>query len=117
MLLQDVIFHILAAESVYETLYLCAKGSRVRSWWFYTTVCVDFLQLLVFPVQFALRNGQAKENDFQEYIATALSWISLTDGVNQEFLSTLLLTIAYGISASWVIFYLGLMVFIGFRFW
>lgn len=103
------------AGAVYETLYLCAKDSRVKKWWLYISILVDFFQLLAFPAQHALRIGGNFGGGFERIFTSVLRWISLTDGTF-DILNPELWTAIYSITALWTFTYLSLIVLVGYRF-
>lgn len=103
------------AGAVYETLYLCAKQSGVKSWWFYLCVLVDFFQLLAFPVQHALYLGRKSDAGIKRIYTAFLAWISLTDEAFESVNQRIWVAI-YSITGVWTLTYLSLIVLIGYRF-
>eukprot|EP01138_Halocafeteria_seosinensis_P007466 gb/GECG01007631.1/.p1 GENE.gb/GECG01007631.1/~~gb/GECG01007631.1/.p1 ORF type:complete len:141 (+),score=3.07 gb/GECG01007631.1/:1-423(+) len=69
----------LIRDGLYETLYLCAKDTRVLPWFFVLSIVVDFFQLLVFPLELIFQvTEEHSTSGLNGLLGSFLSWLSFS---------------------------------------
>eukprot|EP01138_Halocafeteria_seosinensis_P012737 gb/GECG01013013.1/.p1 GENE.gb/GECG01013013.1/~~gb/GECG01013013.1/.p1 ORF type:complete len:1765 (+),score=203.56 gb/GECG01013013.1/:1-5295(+) len=99
----------------YETIYLCAKDTNVRPWFFILSIIVDFLQLLAFPLQLIFKVAEANTSGMHSLLESLLSWLSFTQQAIDKLGQGLWLFI-YVVSVLWTGTLVGLVALIGYNF-
>ena len=100
-------------DSVYETVYLVAKDTEIKSWWYMLVSFVEFLQLLAFPLQL-LVSATSNAEEASVFVDNFLSWIGMTGNSFNKLSDEVSLAI-YAATCAWILIFIGFTALTGYQ--